>query len=134
MLGELQQVHAEILARIDEMDELTARPQPPMDRLPAARHALTRASRARTMLLERLYDRLIANAPESKRPAIEALKAEGKTGLIASTQHIGSWTLREIASRWPEYCTASAAIRAKMRRRIRSEADLIYPLLSSEDK
>lgn len=86
------------------------------------------------MLLERLYDRLVASAPESKKPAIEALKAEGKEGLIASTQHIGSWTLREIANRWPEYRAASAAMRAKMRQRIRREAELIYPLLSREEK
>lgn len=133
MLGELQRLHTEILARIDEMDELTARPHPPLDRLPAVRRTLTRASRARTMLLERLYDRLIAEAPVNKKAAIEMLKAEGKAGLIASTEHIGSWTLREIASRWPEYCAASVAMRAKMRERIRSEVHLIYPLLSSEE-
>jgi len=130
MLGELQRLHAEILARLDEMDELTARPQPPMDRLPAARHALTRASRARTILLERVYDRLITEAEPDRRSAIEALKAESKAGLISSTEHIGSWTLREIASRWPEYCAASAVMRAKMRERIKNEVRLIYPLLS----
>lgn len=132
MLGELRRLHAEIVAHLDELDALTARPEPPMDRLPAVRQALTRASRARTMLLERIYDRLIAEAPPPRRAAIEALRAEGKGGLITSTRHIGSWTLREIAGRWPDYCAASATMRAAMRERIRNEAQLIYPLLSSE--
>lgn len=132
MLGELRRLHAEILANVDELDVLTAQAQPPMERLPAVRQALTRASRARTMLLERVYDRLLAEAPPAKKPALEALRAAGKDGLITSTRHIGSWTLREIAGRWPDYCAASATMRAAMRARIKSEAELIYPLLPND--
>jgi hypothetical protein len=40
--------------------------------------------------------------------------------------------LRQIADRWPEYCAASAQMRADMRRRIRSEKELIYPLLAEQ--
>src|SRR3954468_10792273 len=118
MLDQLRRLHADILAKLDELDALTRLPQPPMDRLPALRQALTRSSRARTMLLERAYDRLAANAPPAKKAALELLKAEGKDNMITSTQHIGSWTLRQIADRWPDYCAASAEMRADMRKRI----------------
>ena len=130
MLETLRRLHDDILAKLDALEALTSLPQPPMDRLPALRQALTRSSRARTMLLERAYDQLIAEASPAKKAALEALKADGKDNMITSTRHIGSWTLREIGDRWPEYCAASATMRADMRKRIRSEKDLIYPLLA----
>jgi len=132
MLGQLRRLHADILAKLDELDALTSLPQPPMDRLPALRQALTRSSRARTMLLERAYDRLIADAPAARKAGLELLRTEGKDNLITSTQHIGSWTLRQIAERWPDYCAASTKMQADMRKRIRSEQDLIYPLLAEQ--
>jgi hypothetical protein len=103
-----------------------------MDRLPALRQALTRSSRARTMLLERAYDQLIAHTPPARKAGLELLRAQGKDSLITSTQHIGSWTLREIGDRWPDYCAASTKMRAEMRSRIRSEKELIYPLLAEQ--
>lgn len=130
MLDKLRRLHEDILAKLDELDALTSLPQPPMDRLPTLRQALTRSSRARTMLLEGAYDQLIAGAPPGKKATLESLKADGKANMITSTRHIGSWTLREIGDRWPDYCAASATMRADMRKRIRSEKDLIYPLLA----
>jgi len=130
MLDKLRRLHEDILSKLDELDALTSMPRPPMDRLPALRQSLTRSSRARTMLLERAYDQLIADAAPAKKAALELLKAGGKENMITSTRHIGSWTLREIGGRWPEYCAASATMRAEMRKRIRSEKELIYPLLA----
>jgi hypothetical protein len=130
MLDKLRRLHEDILVKLDELDALTSLSQPPMDRLPAIRQALTRTSRARTMLLESAYDRLIAESPPEKKAALEGLRAEGKGNLITSTQHIGSWTLRQIADRWPDYCAASTTMRADMRQRIRREKELIYPLLA----
>ncbi|WP_157082780.1 hypothetical protein [Sphingomonas asaccharolytica] len=132
MLEMLRRLHDDILAKLDALEALTSLPQPPMDRLPALRQALTRSSRARTMLLERAYGQLIAECPPAKKAALEVLKTSGKDNLITSTQHIGSWTLRQIADRWPEYCAASTRMRADMRQRIRSEKDLIYPLLAEQ--
>jgi len=132
MLEQLRRLHADILAKLDALDALTSLPQPPMDRLPALRQALTRSSRARTMLLERAYDELIADAPPARKAGLELLRVQGKDNLITSTQHIGSWTLRQIADRWPDYCAASTRMRADMRQRIRSEKELIYPLLAEQ--
>lgn len=86
------------------------------------------------MLLEGAYDQLIASAPPGKKAALEALKADGKANMITSTRHIGSWTLREIGDRWPDYCAASTRMRADMRKRIRSEKELIYPLLAERQR
>ncbi len=130
MLTELQRLHRDILANLDELDVLTAQAQPPMDRLPAVRLMLTRSSRARTILLGRAYDQLIMFAPPERKAGIQALKAEDKDNLVNSMQHIGAWTLREIAGRWSEYCAASNTMRSAMRERVRREAELIYPLLS----
>ena len=112
------------------MGMLTAMPQPAMDRLPKVRLALTRASRDRTMLLERTYDELIARAPFGQQAALQVLRAEGKESLITSVRHIGTWTLREVTSRWPEYCVASNTIQAEMRARVRKEVALTYPMLA----
>ena len=130
MLTELRRLHADVLAGLDELDALTAQPDPPMDRIPAVRLALTRASRARTILLERIYDQLITRALLEQKARISALRAWGKDNLAASTRHIGTWTLREIARRWPEYCVVSNRMRYAMRDRIKKEANLIYPMLA----
>ena len=67
-----------------------------------------------------------------KKASLELLNAGGKDNMITSTQHIGSWTLRQIADRWPDYCAASTRMRADMRQRIRSEKEVIYPLLAEQ--
>ncbi len=129
MLGQLKQLHAQILASLDELEALTKQADPPMDRLPAVRLALTRASRSRAALLDRLHGQLVQRASANRRVELEALKGEAKANLILSSQHIGSWTVREIIARWPDYCAASKEMRTAMRRRISREVELIYPLL-----
>ena len=133
MVGELQRLHAELSAQLDALDALIAQPEPPMEKLPGVRLALTRASRARTIFLTRLYGQLIARAPSSQKAALEALRAEANGQMLASAEHIGSWTLNEIAARWPEYRAASDKMRAAMRQRIKREAQLVYPLLADKD-
>lgn len=130
MLQQLQRFHASILSSLDELDILTAKTQPPMDRLPAVRLTLTRASRARTVLLERAYNDLVARAPASQKAALKTLRAEGMETLVSSARHIGTWTLCEVTHRWPDYCVASNTMRANMRARIKKEAALVYPLLA----
>jgi len=130
---ELRRLHAELGSRLDELEALAACPEPPMQALSAVRLALTRASRARTMLLDRLYPDLIARAGGQARANIEALRAGAQHDRFASTTHISSWTIREITSRWDEYRDASRAMRAAMRERIGREIALVYPLLADAD-
>ncbi|MEP9359928.1 hypothetical protein [Sphingomonas sp. KR3-1] len=130
VLSELQRLHGQILANLDELEALTALGEPPMHRLSAVRLALTRASRARTMLLDRLYPTLIAGAGAADRAVLERLRGEAKDNLVTSVNHIGNWTVREITARWADYCTASHALRAAMRDRIAREIAVVYPLLA----
>lgn len=129
MLDQLKQLHAQMLVSLDELESLTKEADPPMDRLPAVRLALTRASRARTALLERAHGQILELATTAQRAEVEALRAEAKDNLILSSRHIGLWTIREIVMRWGEYCAASKEMRAAMRRRISREMELFYPLL-----
>ena len=59
-------------------------------------------------------------------------RVRGKDNLITSTQYIGSWTLRQIADRWPEYWARSTKMRANMRKWIGSEEERIYLLLAEQ--
>lgn len=133
MLDKLRQLHVEIQENLDAIKDLTSMPEPDVGRLASTRLALTRASRARTLLLESMYDELISGSSEPTKAAIGALRAEGRANLMVSIQHIAHWSLPEIAFRWTEYCMASATIQSAMRARIRREVDLIYPLLSSSE-
>lgn len=130
---ELRRLHAELGARLDELEALAACPEPPMQALSAVRLALTRASRARTMLLDQLYPDLIARVGDRGRADIEALRAGAQHDRFASTTHISSWTIREITARWDEYRDASRAMRAAMRERIGREIALVYPLLADAE-
>lgn len=129
MLRQLKLLHAQMLASLDDLESLTRQINPPMDRLPAVRLALTRASRNRTAFLDRLHGQLVQRASPKQRAELEALKGDANDNLILSSQHIGLWTVREIVARWPDYCAASKEMRAAMHRRISREVELIYPLL-----
>lgn len=130
MLNELRRLHSEILSCLDQLEALTAEATPPMERLPAVRYSLTRASRSRTMLLEGQYGQLSDRADPAQRAAVERLKAEGKNNLVRSAEHIGSWNLRAVTKRWPDYCAASKALRAQMRQRVAHEQRVLYPLFA----
>jgi hypothetical protein len=131
MLLHLRALHTVILRRLDELDKLTTLPEPPMDRLPAVRLALSRASRARTLFIDRHHRMILEAAPAHRRAAIIALKQDMAAQMDASATHIGKWTIDAIVEAWPQYCSASATMRGTMRRRISAEASVLYPVLSA---
>ena len=133
MLNELQRLHAKMVRHLDDLDLLTAEDKPSINELTATRLALTRASRARTLLLERVYDELLREADLVTKMALTRLQTQGKENLSKSGAHIGEWTLREVANRWADYCAASNRLRAEMRRRIATEKKVVYPLLGKAD-
>lgn len=128
-LAELARFHERILCGLDELERLTREAVAPVTLLPAVRLELTRASRGRNALVERVIDRLMLNASGGDRIALSALREEIRNQVFASTGHISTWNMREIGERWSDYCTASRAMRDAMRRRVQHEKDLIYPLL-----
>jgi hypothetical protein len=129
MLSELRSLHREIQSLLDEMDDLTSQSEPPLARLPVVRLALTRASRRRHKLLDGIYDQLIGSGSPRDRVALHTLRAEGRTALIASMEHIGRWSLPAVAANWNDYRSASATVRSAMRSRIKQEVAIVYPAL-----
>ena len=131
MLTQLQTYHAELLALIDALEGLTARPAPVLAEVAAVRMKLTRASRRRTMFLETtIYPLLLQRSAASDRAQVSQLREAAKDRIAASTDHIGRWTLAALEDRWADYCAASRVMRAAMRDRIREEQTVLYPLLS----
>lgn len=129
MLGELQGLHARIIDCLEQLERLTREVAPPMDRLPDVRLALTRASRARTLLLDRIHSQLGRESCAGASVELAELRSESRRDLISSSSHIGVWSSREIIRRWPDYCAASKTMRDAMRVRIGRERKVIYPIL-----
>jgi len=129
MLHQLRHLHAQILALLAELERLTLEPAPPRG-LAALRFRLTSVSRSRTRLLEgRLYAHAAMGASAAQMRALQALRADGKEQLAQSGSHLAKWDMRTIEARWADYCAASRAMRAQMRKRVRAEQELLYPLL-----
>ena len=134
MLDELQKLHAHILALLDQLERLTAEAAPPAS-LASLRFRLTCASRSRTRLLEgRIYALAAECASPGQLRMLQQLREEGKAQLSQSASHIATWDKRTIERRWPEYVRASRAMRASMRRRIKEEQEILYPLLEGVGK
>jgi hypothetical protein len=132
MLNELRSLHADVLRLLDELEALTKAPEPPVEALTATRSSLTRASRRRSNYLETIvYPALLRSANPAAQARVKALRDAGREGLLASVQHIGTWSLREVLDRWRDYCAASATMRARMKARISEEQGILYPLLAT---
>jgi hypothetical protein len=132
MLNELRSLHDEVLRLLGELERLTAQPEPPVETLTATRASLTRASRRRSTYLETsVYPELLRTAAPAQQDKVKVLRDTGREGLLASVQHIGKWSLREVLERWRDYCAASATMRAQMRARISEEQAVLYPILAS---
>jgi hypothetical protein len=132
MLTDLQTAHAEVLRAIDGLAVEVGRDQPDTAALSAARLALTKASRLRQALLQcRIYPRLHDIAPSSVH-AIDALRQEDAANLVASSQHIGRWTMATILADWAGYRRASDLMRRQMRQRVERERAILYPLLTDK--
>lgn len=134
MLEELQRLHANILLHLEDLDMLTSEDQPSIVELTATRLALTRASRARRALLDRIYEELTPSADPMAKAALAALQAEGNENLKRSAAHIGEWALEDLRRRWSDYCVASMKLRTEMRQRVAVEKKVIYPLLGNADE
>jgi len=129
MLHELRQLHAQISALLDQLEQLTAQPSPPRG-LAALRFRLTCASRNRTRMLEgHVYALAAEQASPAQARALQQLRDEGKEQLSHSQSHLARWDKRAVEADWAGYGRASRAMRASMRRRIKVEQEILYPLL-----
>jgi hypothetical protein len=128
-LQALRHVHADLARLLDEMGVLTREPVPAMERLASIRHKLTRASRARYVLLEEIIPMLGRYATPEEAAELAALRSGTQADRVRSTGHISTWGSQQIARDWAGYCQASRALQLHMRIRIEGEAGLLYPML-----
>jgi hypothetical protein len=128
-MPELQMLHEQLLEMLDELDTLCERPAPDEAALAGLRYRLTRTSGARRKLIEALCVELLMTLPESERASIRALRESNVAAMTSSSDHIGTWSLREIMKDWPGYCHASRQIQQSMRDQIKLEKMTLYPHL-----
>lgn len=125
----LHALHGQLLEMIDELEALCARPNADETALATLRYRLTRTSGARRKLIEKLCAELQMTLPETKTAPIRALRESNVAAMTSSSDHIGTWSLREITKDWSGYCQASQQIRRSMRDQIELERTTLYPYL-----
>jgi hypothetical protein len=125
----LQTLHRQLLEMIDELEALCALPKANEAALAGLRYRLTRTSGARRKLVEKLCADLEMTLPQPQFVPIRALRESNAAAMTSSSDHIGTWSLREIMKDWPGYCQASQQIRRSMRDQIELERRTLYPYL-----
>lgn len=125
----LQTLHRQLLEMIDELEALCALPKANEAALAGLRYRLTRTSGARRKLVEKLCADLEMTLPQPKFVLVRALRESNAAAMTSSSDHIGTWSLREIMKDWPGYCEASQQIRRSMRDQIELERRTLYPYL-----
>lgn len=114
---------------LDALERLTAQPVPDEAALAGLRYQLTRTSGARRKLVDALCLELRMGLPTDETPPLDALHQANTAAMTASSEHIGTWSLREIVKNWSGYCQASQAMRKGMRAQIEAEKGALYPYL-----
>jgi hypothetical protein len=126
----LEKLHQELVALIAELGEATARDVPDRSQLTGIRWRLSRASRARTRLIETiLLPHLRVQASPRDSHALDTLQEQIATASAESSRHVGAWSIDRASADWAGYRAASSEMRQAMTRRIDAEKTLLYPLL-----
>ena len=128
-MSDLHTLHEQLLAMLEELRELTAQSAPDEAALASLRYRLTRISGARRRLVDSLCVELQLTLPASEAAAVRALREASIATMTSSSDHIGTWSLRQLAKDWPGYCRASQQIRQAMREQIDAERTILYPHL-----
>lgn len=128
-MPELRTLHEQLLEMLGELEALCERPAPDEAALAGLRYRLTRTSGARRKLIEALCVELQMALPQTEIAPIRALRESNVAAMTSSSDHIGTWSLREIMKDWSGYCQASRQIRRSMRDQIELERTTLYPHL-----
>jgi len=128
-MSELHDLHGQLLHMLDELDRLTAQPAPDEAAIAGLRYQLTRTSGARRKLVDALCLELRMTLPPEETGPLDALHQVNTAAMTASSEHISTWSLREVVKNWQGYCQASQAMRQGMRAQIETEKATLYPYL-----
>lgn len=132
MLTELKAIHTELRETIADLAAALAPELPDEGTVSALRLKLTRLSSRRREMIECSIFPLLHDAAAGDTAKIADLRLETSKLFVASSEHIGHWTMRAIRADWAAYKRASAAMRASMLKRIDREAAILYPLLEAK--
>ena len=130
-MSDLQTLHEQLLAMLEELADLTTQPAPDEAALASLRYRLTRTSGARRRLVDSLCVELQLALPPAEASAVRGLREASIAAMTSSSDHIGTWSLRQLAKDWPGYCQASQHVREAMREQIEAEKTILYPHLES---
>lgn len=128
-MSDLETLHEELLEMLDALEFLCANPTPDETALAGLRYRLTRTSGARRKLVESLCVTLQMTLPKAEIAPIRALRDANIAAMTFSSDHIGTWSLRQVMKDWSGYCAASKQVRQTMREQIALERDTLYPYL-----
>jgi hypothetical protein len=134
MLADLIATNEELIATLDALGELTARPEPDESALAAARLRLSRASGKRRRMVDAACNLLLETASAEDARRVRGLREINAAQLEASTTHIGTWGLRHVMADWPGYCRASASMRQSLRDLVAADRGTLYPLLEARGR
>ncbi len=126
-MEDLVRLHQQMAAALEELELLTRAPACDEKAVMAVRYRLTRASSARRRQVVLLCERLIADGVAD--PALVSLRDATNLSRAASSAHIGTWTLQQVAEDWAGYTRASAMMRATLRREVARERTVLAPHL-----
>ena len=129
-LARLRAAHDEITFRLNALAQVFDGGGPADSDYVAARWHLTKASRARWLMLSNEIFPLLQDLG-AWTDEIAALHADGAVQQDASVAHVSRWPLRAAIADWEDYREASNRIRAGMRERIAREARVLYPTLEA---
>ena len=132
LLARLKSVHDELLAALSGLEALLGGDPPDPNVLASVRQHLRQCSAARALLLQdEIYPLILKDAAPAEAAAIDRLRADAARFRPISDMHVAMWTSDRIMRTWPKYCSASASMRASMRRRVEAEREAVYPMLET---
>ena len=124
-MSDLETLHGQLVEMLDELERLCAESAPDESALAALRYRLTRTSGARRKLEKYCVDLQLA-LPRAEAAPIRALREANIAAMTSSSDHIGTWSLRQVMKDWRGYCAASREVRQSMRDQIALEKDTLY--------
>lgn len=129
MLAEFKALHEELIAAMDELDRLTAEPEPNQSAVASARSRLSKASGKRRTMFDMATNYLAKTATPADADKIRQLRDLNAAQLQASTAHIGAWGLRQLVADWEGYVRTAAPMRQSMRDLIAADRATLMPML-----
>lgn len=129
LLGELQVAHERLSDAISLKEAVANAPTPVSTRYSLARWQLGRARHVRQRILNDVYAELLQETTAEEALLLRRLQADELDLCQRSSNHLARWTPERIDADWAGFRAAATEVIARVRRRITTEREIIYPML-----